>query len=224
MRSSKTIKPFLFFLISLGLLFSPATLFAEVSRQSAVVHEVLTGDTLRLKGGKILRYVGVQAPPRQSIISLIRQYGEASFEYNRKMVEGKKIFIEWGPQIRDERGVLMGYVFLEDDAFVNLEILKTGHAKLRMPPPNKRYAADLRQAELEARRAKLGLWKEAPENPYIKEEYLGEKNTKIYYFPTSPELERIPEANLIKFRTRVDARAAGYRACSACKEDEKIFD
>ena len=184
----------------------------------------MTGDTLRLKGGKILRYVGMQAPPRQSIIPLIRQYGETSFEFNRKIVEGQKVFIEWGPQIRNERGELLGYVFLEDGTFVNLQILKAGHAKLRMPPPNKRYAADLRQAELQARRSKLGLWKEEPENPYIKDEYLGEKNTKIYYFPTSPELERIPEANLVKFRTRVDAKAAGYRPCFTCKEDEKIFD
>ena len=118
----------------------------------------------------------------------------------------------------------MGYVFLEDGTFVNLQILKAGHAKLRMPPPNKRYAADLRYGELEARRARLGLWKEEPENPYLKEEYIGEKNTKVYYFPTSPELEHIPEANFVRFRTRVDAKAAGYRACPTCKEDERVFD
>ena len=219
MKFSKTVNFFV-----LIVLFASEPIFAEVSRQSAEVREVMTGDTLRLKGGKILRYVGMQAPPRQSIIPLIRQYGETSFEFNRKIVEGQKVFIEWGPQIRNERGELLGYVFLEDGTFVNLQILKAGHAKLRMPPPNKRYAADLRQAELQARRSKLGLWKEEPENPYIKDEYLGEKNTKIYYFPTSPELERIPEANLVKFRTRVDAKAAGYRPCFTCKEDEKIFD
>lgn len=220
MKSSKTVN----FFLAVLFLFGSKPLFAEVPRQSAEVHEVLTGDTLRLKGGKIVRYVGLQAPPRQSVIPLLREYGEASFQFNRKSVEGKKIFIEWGSQIRDERGNLLGYVFLEDGTFLNLQILKAGHAKLRMPPPNKKYAADFRLAELQARRAKLGLWKEEPENPYLKEEYLGEKNTKIYYFPTSPELERIPEANLVKFRTRIDAKAAGYRPCFTCKEDEKIFD
>ena len=223
MKSSKTAKS-AFFLLGLFFLFSQKPILAEAPRQISEVHEVLTGDAVRLKGGKTLRYAGLQAPPKQSVIPLLRQYGEVSFEFNRKMVEGKKVFIEWGPQIRDERGNLLGYVFLEDGAFVNLEILKAGHAKFRMPPPNKRYAADLRQGELEARRAKLGLWKEEPENPYIKEEYLGEKNTKIYYFPTSPELDRIPEANLVKFRSRIDAKAAGYRPCFNCKEDEKIFD
>ena len=55
-------------------------------------------------------------------------------------------------------------------------------------------------------------------NPFLKSEYIGEKNTKIYYFPTSPELERIPEAQLVTFRSRVEAKAAGYRPCSTCKE------
>ena len=172
----------------------------------------------------MIRYVGLQAPPLQSKIPLIRQYGQASFEFNRSLVEGKKITIEWDAQIRDDRGNLLGYVFLEDGTFVNLEILKNGHARLRISSPNRHYAADLRAAELDARRAKRGLWKEEPENPYIKSEYIGEKNTRIYYFPTSPELDRIPEANLVTFRSRVDAKAAGYRACSTCKEDEKIFD
>ena len=197
---------------------------AGVPRQSAEVHEVLTGDTVRLKGGKTLRYAGLQAPPRQSAIPLLRQYGEASFEFNRNFVEGHPVFLEWDAQIRNERGELLGYVFLEDGTFVNLKILDSGQAKFHMPPPNKRYAADLRQAELGARRAKRGLWKEEPENPYIKDEYLGEKNTKIYYFPTPPELDRIPEANLVKFRSRVEAKAAGYRPCSTCKEDERIFE
>ena len=198
--------------------------FALASRQTGEVIEVVTGDTLRLAGGKTLHYVGLQAPPIQSKIPLIRQYGQSSFEFNRSLVEGKKIAIEWDAQIRDDHGNLIGYVFLEDGTFVNLKILQNGHARLRMPPPNKRYAADLRGAELEARRDKRGLWKEEPENPYIKSEYIGEKNTKIYYFPTSLELDRIPEANLVTFRSRVDAKAAGYRACSTCKEDEKIFD
>lgn len=223
MRSSKTTRQ-TFFIFAASFLFITGDLFAEISKQTAEVREVLTGDTVRLSGGKTLRYVGLQAPPRQSIIPLLREYGEASFEFNRSLVEGKKISVEWDSQIRDDRGNLLGYIFLGDGRFVNLEILRTGNARLRMPPPNTRYAADFRQSELVARRAKLGLWKEEPENPYIKDEYLGEKNTKIYYFPTSPELDRIPEANLVKFRSRVEAKSAGYRACSTCKEDEKIFD
>ncbi len=194
-----------------------------IDKQSAVVREVLTGDSVRLQGGKILKYAGVQAPPLQSILPLVRQYGEASRDFNRNLVESKKILIEWGPQIRDSQNNLLGYVFLENGTFVNNELLRLGHARLRMLPPNTRYSGTFRQTEMAARRLKSGLWKEEPENPYLKSEYLGEKNTKIYYFPTSPELDRIPQAQLVMFRSRVEAKAAGYRPCSTCKEDEKSY-
>ena len=194
-----------------------------LDKQSALVHEVLTGDSVRLQGGKILKYAGIQAPPLQSVLPLVRQYGENSLAFNKALVEGESLLIEWGPQLRDPPNHLLGYVFLEDGTFVNDELLKSGNARMRITPPNTRYSGIFRQSELGARRSKKGLWKEEPENPYLKSEYLGEKNTKIYYFPTSPELDRIPQANLVTFRSRVEAKAAGYRACSTCKEDEKSY-
>ena len=190
-------------------------------RQTARVDEVLSGDTVRLQGGRVLTYAGVQSPALQSIIPLVRQYGNDALEFNRSLVQGKTIQLEWGPQIRDDQGHLLADVFLPDGAFVNLELLKSGHAKLKILAPNKKYSAEFRRAELEARRLKKGLWKEEPENPFIQSEYIGEKNTKVYYFPTSPELDRIPEANLVKFRSRVEAKAAGYRACFACTESDE---
>lgn len=203
-------------LIALG----PCRASWALETQKAVVAEALTGDTVRLKGGKTLKYIGVQAPPVQSKVPLLRQYGEASLAFNKGLVEGKTVSIEWGSRIRDDRGDLLGYVFLEDGRFVNREILKQGHGRAVNSVPNLKYAADLRKADLSARRARSGLWKEEPDNPYIRNEYIGEKNTKIYYFPTSPELDRIPKANLVTFRSRVEAKAAGYKACFTCREGE----
>ena len=193
-------------------------------KQNAFVTEVLTGDSVRLKGGKTLKYIGLQAPPLQSKVVLLRTYGEDALAFNKKLVEGKAVQIEWGNQVRDDRGNLMGYVFLEDGTFVNIEVLKAGHARTVNPAPNLKYAGDLRKAALGAQRDKIGLWKQEPDNPYIRSEYIGEKNTKIYYFPTSPELDRIPQANLVTFRSRVEAKAAGYRACSTCKEGNPEWD
>ena len=193
------------------------------TRQSARVTEAVSGDSVRLSGGKILKYAGIQSPPRQSKTPLVREYGEAAYQFNQALVAGKPIQIEWDAQIRDGQGVLLGYVFLEDGTFVNQEILRAGHAKAVATPPNLRYADSFRKLDLSARRGKAGLWKEEPENPFIRSEYIGDVNTKIYYFPTSPELERIPEAHLIKFKSRVDAKAAGYRACFDCNEADQTL-
>ncbi|OIO39660.1 MAG: hypothetical protein AUJ72_00290 [Candidatus Omnitrophica bacterium CG1_02_46_14] len=217
MRFSKNFKPpqiLLFFFISF--LIASQSWCAE--KQSVLVTEVLTGDTVRLEGGKTLKYIGIQAPPLQNIIVLVRQYGASALQFNKQMVQGKKVLVEWGSQIRDDHKNLLGYVYLPDGKFVNEEILKAGHAKLKITPPNIRYLDQFRKAELGARRKKLGVWKEEPTNPYLKSEYVGEKNTKIYYFPNSPELDRIPKANLVTFRSRVEAKAAGYRSCSSCSE------
>ena len=195
-----------------------------VEKQAATVTEALTGDTLRLDSGKTLKYIGLQAPPLESSILLVRQYGAEALQFNKSKVAGKKIRVEWGSQIRDNSNNLLGYVFLEDGSFLNKEILKAGHAKVRITPPNTKYAAELRQAELEARRDKRGLWRQEPENPYLKSETWGDKNTKIYYLPNSPELEKIPSSYLVSFRSRVDAKAAGYRPCAGCRGDSAGFE
>ena len=212
----------LFAVLVAGLCFS-FTAYAETPRQPAVVKEVLTGDTLRLEGGKVLAYTGLHAPPLQHIVPLVREYGAQALAKNKALVEGKKIFIEWGPQIRDDQNRLLGYVYLEDGTFVNQVLLSSGNAKLRIKAPNLLHAESLRQAELDARRQKLGVWEKEPENPFIQKEYIGEKNTKIFYFPNSSELEKIPAANLVSFASRVEAKAAGYRPCRSWTEADVLY-
>lgn len=216
-RPSIFLKKFKLSLVVFLLFTSPV--FA-LERQPAVVREVLAGDTVRLEGGKILNYNGLHTPPLQSIIPLVREYGQNALAFNKQLVLGEKIQIEWGPQIRDDQGNLLGYVFLEDGTFVNLEILKAGHGRYILSPPNLKHSGLFRKAELEARRDKRGIWKEEPQNPYIKNEYIGDKITKVYFFPTSPELDRIPQAQWVTFRSKVEARAAGYTPCPNCKEEK----
>ena len=188
-------------------------------RQEAFVQEVLSGDTVRLKGGKILKYAGLEAPPLQHLIPLVRVYGENAKAFNANLVLNKKINIEWGKRLRNQQNELLGYVYLEDGTFLNLALLNAGHAKPRIVAPNLDHAEAFQKAAWEAQKNRRGLWKETPKNPYAREEYVGEKNTKIYYLPNSPELERIPKSYLVPFRSRVEATAAGYRACDHCKEN-----
>ncbi len=215
MISSKTFKTFSV-LVLLSLCASGAR--AAVEKQNAVVEKALTGDTIRLKSGSTLRYIGVDAYSPQGKDLLARGYGEKARDFNESLVGGKEVLVEWDAKIRDEHNNFLGYVYLPDGRFVNLEIVKAGWAKARIRVPNTKYAAALRDGEEEARRDVRGLWENEPKDRFGNKRYVGEKNTKIYYRPDSPELARIPEAQLIYFDTRVDAKAAGYRACGTCKE------
>lgn len=222
-KLSKKLNPagiLLFLLFSL-LISSPSL---GLEKQTATIAEVLTGDTVRLEGGKLLKYIGFYAPPLQSRIPLVRIYGENSLSFNKELVLGKKVQIEWGPQILDDQNQLLGYVFLEDGTFVNLEILKAGHGRWVNTAPNLKYSGAFRKAELSARRDKKGLWKEEPQNPFLHQEYIGNKTTKTYYFPTSPELDRIPQSQWMTFRSAVEAKAAGYKPCFSCREEKSMYD
>ncbi len=213
----KISKPVFFLAIFIAIL-APASKTWAADRQEAFVQEVLSGDTVRLKGGKTLKYAGIEAPPLQHTIPLVRVYGENSKTFNAGLVLNKKIIIDWGRRLRDDRNNLLGYVYLEDGTFVNLALLKSGNAKSHPSAPNLEHAKEFTDAAWIAQKNSLGLWKEQPKNPFLKEEFVGEKNTKIYYLPNSPELDRIPKAQLVPFRSRVEASAAGYRACERCKD------
>ncbi len=204
------------------ILFQPSHSFSSEQRQSATVDTVLTGDSVRLKGGRVLKYSGVDAYSPESAIPLSREYGARALEFNNKLVGGKKIMIEWGPKLRDKQNRLLGYVFTEDGTFVNEELLREGQAKAHIVIPNTRYADEFRDWERQARKAKKGIWEQEPYDPNASTKIIGEKNTKIYYYPDSPELERIPEAQWVVFGSRVDAKAAGYRACFSCRQKGTI--
>ena len=219
LRFLTALRSFSFFAALLLIPFSPSFSVASIARQKAVVEKVLTGDSVRLKSGKTLRYIGIEAYPLQSKDLLVREYGQKAQTFNESLVSGKEIQIEWDSKIRDEHNNLLGYVFLADGRFVNLEMVKTGHAKIRLRAPNTHYAAELREAEGMAQRNQLGVWEKEPKDSLNNVPYVGEKNTKLYYRPNSPELSRIPQANLVYFNSRVDAKAAGYRACPTCHEN-----
>src|SRR3989338_3867225 len=87
---------------------------SAMDRQSTVVQQALSGDKVKLAGGKTLKYASIQAPSLDSQIPLIREYAQSSLEFNKALVEGEKIWVEWGAHLRDDQNNLIGYVFLEN--------------------------------------------------------------------------------------------------------------
>ncbi len=59
------------------------------------VTRVLDGDTIELKGGKRIRYMGIDAP------ELYERWGTVAYETNRDLVEGKLVRIEEDHPDRD---------------------------------------------------------------------------------------------------------------------------
>lgn len=140
------------FQLVLSLLWVPA--FAEVFR----VERVIDGDTLLLSNGEYVRLIGVNTPETKHPQKAVEYYGKEAYLFTRKMVEGKKVRLEFDWQKRDRYGRLLAYVYLMDGTFLNAEIIKQGYGFAYTKYPF-RYLNDFRRFEREARESGRGLWK-----------------------------------------------------------------
>ena len=131
---------------------------SEPQTSSAVVERAVDGDTVVLSGGERVRYIGVDTPELHHPRKPVQAYAREAMEFNRRLVEGKKVRLEFDVDRRDKYHRLLAYVFLEDGTFVNAELLKQGYAQLLTIPPNVRYVDLFTGLQRQARDAKRGLW------------------------------------------------------------------
>ncbi len=120
---------------------------------SLPVRWVIDGDTIVLRGGIKVRYVGIDTP----------EVGEAFYEEakerNRRLV-GRKVVrvVVCGAQARDVYGRLLGSVYV-DGLDVGAVLLREGLARtLIIPPCGLAHAKEYRGYERDARRLGLGIW------------------------------------------------------------------
>jgi micrococcal nuclease len=123
-----------------------------------MVEKVIDGDTIVLKNGERVRYLGIDAPETRFSPFGAEYYGEEAKKRNRELVEGRRVRLEFDVEKRDKYGRLLAYVFV-DSIFVNALLLREGYAKLHFIPPNNRYLDLFIKLEKEAKLTNQGLWR-----------------------------------------------------------------
>jgi len=194
------------------------------------VVKVHDGDTVTLldQNNKkhAIRLQGIDAP------ELKQEFGAASQKNLSGMVMGKQVTIVWNKVDKYRRTV--GTIML-DGRDINIEQVRSGvawHFKKyedeQSPADRQIYAA----AELEARTAKLGLWKGAtPMTPgdwrqEVKTKrwgpappegtVIGSANSKKYHRPDCPGYRDMAERNRVFFKSVGEAEAAGFKRAGNC--------
>jgi len=137
-----------------------------------LVKRVVDGDTLELESGERVRLIGIDTPEihesaklhkdsqrTQQDITTIQKLGRRAYEFTKKLVEGKRVSLEFDTERYDRYKRLLAYVYLKDGTFVNAEIVKQGYASLMTFPPNIKYADLFLKLYQEARESRRGLWK-----------------------------------------------------------------
>ena len=120
---------------------------------------VVDGDTIILGGNERIRLIGVDTPETVDPRRPVQYFGKEASAFTKRMVEGKKVRLEYEQTRKDRYGRTLAYVYLEDGTHLNAEIVKQGygHAYTRFPF---RYLEKFRRYEREAREAGKGLWEE----------------------------------------------------------------
>jgi len=124
--------------------------------KEAVVDSVVDGDTLELENGRTIRMVGIDAPNRGEEL-----YGQA-MEETIKLTEGKKVVLEYDEYQDDKFGRILAYVWVsEGKLMLNKALVDEGLAKVVLYSKRKKlkHQDELIQAEEEAKRANLGIWR-----------------------------------------------------------------
>ncbi len=121
----------------------------------AYVAQITDGDTIELDNGEKVRYLGVDTPETYGTVDC---YGPEAKLFNRDLVEGQEVKLEYDVECRDMYDRLLAYVYV-DGQMVNRVLLERGYARVLIIPPNgQKYEQEFEDLEAAARNAGVGLW------------------------------------------------------------------
>ena len=136
---------------------------ATVVATNATVERVVDGDTVvvSIDGRReTVRLIGIDTPETVKPNSPVECFGpEASAATTALLPEGTPVRLERDIEARDAFDRLLVYVYRATDGmFVNLELVRSGHATLLTFPPNVAHVDQFVAAAQAARLDGLGLW------------------------------------------------------------------
>ncbi|NQT07098.1 MAG: thermonuclease family protein [Candidatus Omnitrophica bacterium] len=122
-----------------------------------LVKRVIDGDTILLANGERVRYIGINTPETKHPYKPVERFGEEASQYNKKLVSGKWVKLEFDAQRKDRYGRLLAYVYT-DGLFINAKLVEDGYAQVYTVPPNVKYQEEFLRLQLKARKERRGLW------------------------------------------------------------------
>ena len=122
------------------------------------VAAAVDGDTVTLINGERIRYIGMDTPEEVDPRKPVQCFAREAADRNHQLVDGKPVKFYMDVNEKDQYGRWLGFVYLEDGTFVNLELVRQGYAFAYPFPPDISKSEEFRAAEDYARTNKLGLW------------------------------------------------------------------
>lgn len=148
---------------ALLLLWSPAFACApDQIDETADVAWIYDGDTLRLKDGRKLRLIGINAPEMAQGKEKDEPSAQAATQALIHIIDAseREIGIRYGEERHDRYGRLLAHIYTDQGKNIAAQMIRQGYGAAITIPPNSRNVNCYFQAEQEARTRGLGIWKD----------------------------------------------------------------
>lgn len=120
----------------------------------AVAERAVDGDTIKLRGGERVRYLGMDSPENGE------PFHEEAKKRNAGLISGKKVkLVVCAEEPQDKYGRTLAWVYTGDSLLVNAALLREGLAKLMIIPPcGLEKEKEFIRIEKEAQAGHRGIW------------------------------------------------------------------
>lgn len=124
---------------------------------AGIVAQVLDGATIELADGRVVRYLGLEVPALENVFGKADPFARESRDANRELVFRRGVRLEQDVSDVDEDGRLLRYVYV-GETMVNEALIRQGWARYLSHYPDTRHDERFLAAEIEARKARRGIW------------------------------------------------------------------
>ena len=127
---------------------------------TALVSEIVDGDTVLLADGREVRLVGIQAPKLPLGRRNFQKWPLADRARSEleALVLGREVTLAYGGRRVDRHGRQLAHLVLADGGWIQSILLSRGLARVYSFPDNRALVAEMLAAERAARAARAGIW------------------------------------------------------------------
>ena len=219
------------FLLLFNLIIAPASAgeaggarLCELDRtdETSRVEVIVDGDTLRLRDGRTVRIIGLNAPEVANRDKPAQPFGNAARDALRKLVSpNAMVRLRRDHESLDKYGRILAHVATQQGINLTAQMIIQGAAQHWVVPPNDWNASCYAQLEQQARRLARGLWSSDRYRATPVGDLSAETNG---YHMITGRIQRVreyPDAVMLyfdgKLRLRVRAEDASYFAATDWK-------
>jgi micrococcal nuclease len=177
-----------------------------------IMSKVIDGDTGLLSDGRIVRYLGMDAP------ELGEEFFFEATRLNADICQDRSVRLTQEMDSVDQYGRILAYVFVRDTVMVNEAIVRAGMAHVYYPERaamHSDYSDRLMQAQRAARLDSLGIWSVA--SGHAEDFYIRLMASPVFHRPECRFVAESDSERTIRYDSRAEPLDSGFSPCRFCK-------